>query len=104
VTNVDLTPEQLFAAEKAIRYLQSIDGDELDERLRSLVHHCMIADEVIENLQQHAIHADAVVMELLNQIEEVGVCIAEAKADADIDEDFFKEEYGFDIADYFKDH
>jgi len=103
VTNVDLTPEQLFAAEKAIRYLQSIDGDELDERLRSLVHHCMIADEVIENLQQHAIHADAVVLELLNQLEEVGVLIAEAKADAD-DDEFLKEDYVFDIDDYFTEH
>ena len=103
MTNVDLTPEQLFAAEKAIRYLQSIDGDELDERLRSLVHHCMIADEVIENLQQHAIHADAVVLELLNQLEEVGVLIAEAKADAD-DDEFLKEDYVFDIDDYLTNH
>jgi len=89
VTNVDLTAEKLFAAEKAIRYLQSIDGDELDERLRSLVYHCITADEVIENLQEHAVHADAVVMELLNQLEEIGVCIAEAKADADADDYYY---------------
>ena len=104
MTNVDLTAEQLFIAEKEIRYLQGLEGEELSLRIRSLVHHCMAADEVIENLQQHAIHADAVVMELLNQLEEIGVCIAEAKADADIDDDFFEEEYGFDIDDYFTDH
>ena len=99
IKNPDLSPEQLFAAEKEIRYLKSIDGDELDVRLRSLVHHCMVADEVIENLQQHAIHADAVVLELLNQLEEIGVCIAEAKADEDVS-DFLREEYGFDTDDY----
>ena len=103
IKNPDLSPEQLFAAEKEIRYLKSIDGDELDVRLRSLVHHCMLADEVIENLQQHAIHADAVVLELLNQLEEIGVCIAEAKADAD-DDEFLKEDYVFDIDDYLTNH
>ena len=89
ITKADLSPEQLFAAEKEVRYLKSVEGEELDVRLRSLVHHCMLADEVIENLQEHAVHADAVVMELLNQLEEIGVCIAEAKADADADDYYY---------------
>ena len=89
ITNVDLSPEQLFAAEKVIRYLKSVDEEELYERLRSLVYHCITADEVIEGLQEHAVHADAVVLELLNQLEEIGVCIAEAKADADADDYYY---------------
>ena len=94
-TNVQLTPEQLFSVEKEVRYLKSIEGDELDVRIRSLVEHCMMADVVIEGLQDHAIHTDFVIMELLNQLEEEGVGIAEAKVDADVVR-FLKVAYAFD--------
>jgi len=94
-TNVQLTAEQLFAVEKEVRYLQSVKGEELEERIRSLVEHCMLADVVIEGLQDHAIHTDFVIMELLNQLEEEGVGIAEAKVDADVVR-FLKVAYAFD--------
>ena len=100
MTNVDLTPHQQFLAEKEARALHALKGDERLNQIRMLVNHCLTADEVIEGLQEHAIHADAVILELLNQLEEIGVCIAEAKAEADADEDFFEEEYGFDDDDY----
>ena len=94
-TNVQLTAEQLFSVEKEVRYLQSVKGEELEERIRSLVEHCMLADVVIEGLQDHAIHTDFVIMELLNQLEEEGVGIAEAKVDADVVK-FLKLAYAFD--------
>ena len=94
-TNVQLTPEQLFTVEKEVRYLQSVKGEEFEERIRSLVEHCLIADVVIEGLQDHAIHTDFVIMELLNQLEEEGVGIAEAKVDADVVR-FLKVAYAFD--------
>ena len=99
----DLPTDQLFLAEKEARALHALKGDEQLSQLRMLVNHCLTADSVIEDLQQHAIHADAVVLELLNQLEEVGVLIAEAKADAD-DDEFLKEDYVFDIDDYFTEH
>ena len=99
MTNVDLSADQQFLAEKEARALHALKGDERLNQIRLLVNHCIAADEVIEGLQEHAIHADAVVMELLNQLEEIGVCIAEAKADEDVS-DFLREEYGFDDDDY----
>ena len=98
-TNVELTPSQLFTVEKEVRYLQSVKGEEFEERIRSLVEHCLIADVVIEGLQDHAIHTDCVVMELLNQIEEVDVFIEEVKASVDENE-FLEEEYAVDDDDY----
>ena len=103
MTNVDLTPDQQFLAEKEARALHALKGDERLNQIRMLVNHCIAADEVIEGLQEHAIHADAVILELLNQLEEIGVCIAEAKADDD-DDEFLKEDYLFDIDDYFANH
>ena len=98
-TNVQLTPEQLFSVEKEVRYLQSVKGEEFEERIRSLVEHCLIADVVIEGLQDHAIHTDFVILELLNQLEEVDVFIEEVKASVDENE-FLEEEYAVDDDDY----
>ena len=98
-TNVQLTAEQLFSVEKEVRYLQSVKGEELEERIRSLVEHCMLADVVIEGLQDHAIHTDFVIMELLNQLEEVDVFIEEVEASVDENE-FLEEEYSYAEDDY----
>ena len=92
MTNVDLTAEQQFLAEKEARAIHELKGDAQLNQIRLLVNHCLTADSVIEELQQHAIHADCVVLELLNRLEEIGVCIAEADDD---DDDFLEEESGF---------